>query len=146
LRRFWEVLKTGGKLWLEEEFPIENQENPAQAIWAEKWRILRAVQILTGGLPYQESAPKILAELCRMAGFVAVQWTAHTQVYPPAALDFFQKRLESLLPELSNTGLRLGFMERARELHQQAVLVGSMEVPFTGSGRKTIILLRTWRS
>ena len=30
LRRFWEVLKSGGKLFIEEEFPIERQNTPLQ--------------------------------------------------------------------------------------------------------------------
>ena len=34
LKRFWDVLRTGGKLFVEEEFPIDKKDNPAQGIGA----------------------------------------------------------------------------------------------------------------
>lgn len=51
LRRFWEALKPGGWLFIEEEFPLGQASSPTQAVWAEKWRILKAALILTMFLP-----------------------------------------------------------------------------------------------
>ena len=51
LRRFWEILKTGGRLFVEEEFPINVQNAPAQEVWTEKWRILKSAKILARKLP-----------------------------------------------------------------------------------------------
>jgi ubiquinone/menaquinone biosynthesis C-methylase UbiE len=131
LRRFWQVLKAGGKLFVEEEFPIGRRDTLAQEIWAEKWRILKSAMILAGKFPYNEIAPETLEGLCRIAGFEDVQWTAHAETFRGAGiLDFFQKRLNALLPELSNESLRAGFTELAANLRDKAVQVGGMEVPF----------------
>jgi ubiquinone/menaquinone biosynthesis C-methylase UbiE len=130
LRRFWEVLKSGGKLFVEEEFPVSKQDTPAQQVWAEKWRILKSVMILAGKSPYNEMEPGTLEGLCRLAGFEDTRWTAHTETFrDDKALDFFQKRLDALLTQLPNESLRAGFAELAVMLHNKATQVGGMEVP-----------------
>lgn len=131
LRRFWEVLKVGGKLFVEEEFPVSKQDTPAQEIWAEKWRILKSATMLAGKFPYNEIAPEILAGLCRLAGFEGARWTAHTELYrDDRVLDFFQRRLDALLPQLPNDTLRAGLTEWASLLYKKVAQVGAMEVPF----------------
>ena len=133
LRRFWEVLKIGGKLFVEEEFPISKQDTSAQKIWAEKWRILKSAMILAGKFPYNEIEPVTLERLCRLVGFADVLWTAHRETYPDVkVLDFFQKRLGGLLPQLTNESLRAGFTELAVKVYKRASQSSdnAMEVPF----------------
>ena len=131
LRRFWEVLKSGGKLFVEEEFPVNKQDTPAQQIWAEKWRILKSAMSLVGKFPYHEIEPETLEGLCRLVGFEDTRWTAHTETFRDVkALDFFQKRLDALLTQLPNESLRAGFAELAVMLHKKVIQVGAMEVPY----------------
>lgn len=131
LRRFWEVLKPCGKLFIEEEFPIQKQDTPLQEIWAEKWRILKSSMILAGQSPYNEIEPEILETLCHLVGFQKVEWRGHTEIYHGVeALDFFQKRLDILLKEIPVESLRAGFSEMAIKLRKKAVLAGGMEIPF----------------
>ena len=42
IKRFYEVLKKGGKLLLEEEYPVTHVENERQQIWSSKWGILKS--------------------------------------------------------------------------------------------------------
>jgi ubiquinone/menaquinone biosynthesis C-methylase UbiE len=131
LRRFYEVLSFGGKIFIEEEFPIEEPGTPMQEVWAKKWRILKSATILSNKSPYIEIAPEILARLCGFAGFKEINWTAHTEMYHDLdILNFFRKRLDDLLPELPNDDLRTGFVELAFNLINKATEVGGMEVPF----------------
>lgn len=131
LRRFYDVLKPGGKLYVEEEFPLEMAQTAAQEVWAEKWRILKAAQILTGRLPYNELAPEVLAGLCCLAGFEHVRWEAHAAVYPGEdALDFFRARLDSWMAQLPSDRMRDGFAESAAKLSAKAAQINGMEVPY----------------
>ena len=131
IQRFRDVLKSGGKLFVEEEFPIDKQETPAEEIWAQKWRILKSAMLLAGQFPYQEIAPETLAGLCRQNGFENIQWRAHTENLSGAdTLDFFRKRLDRILVNLSNLNLKTGFVEVATTLQDRANLVGGMEIPF----------------
>lgn len=131
LRRFWEVLKPGGKLFIEEEFPIYKQDTPLQEIWAAKWRILKASMILAGRFPYNEIAPEILQSLCHLAGFENVEWTEHTEVFHDLdVLNFFRKRLDTLLTEIPVENIRAGFTEMANELQNKSKQFGGIEVPF----------------
>ena len=125
------MLRTGGCLTVEEEFPITKACSPTQEVWAEKWRILKAATILTGVLPYTEFAPATLADLCRLAGFDEIEWTAEMHLLQGGgALDFFQRRLDRLLPQLPNDRLRAGFAERAADHRATASRIGGMEIPF----------------
>ena len=131
LKRFWEVLKQSGKLFVEEEFPISKQDTCSQEIWAEKWRILKAGMILAGQSIFNEISSEVLEDLCYLAGFKKVEWTVHSELYTQLeVLDFFQKRLDALTKEMPNENLRIGFSEIALNLRSKAVQAGGMEIPF----------------
>lgn len=131
LHRFREVLKSGGRLFVEEEFAIDGAETPRQELWAEKWRILKSMTLAAGRAPYTEFAPDMLADLCRSVGFRDVKWTASGEVYEGVeVLDFFEQRLERLLAEMPSKALRAGFRQWAVELKKKAERVGGMEIPY----------------
>ena len=131
LKRFHDVLKPGGKLLIEEEFPISKQDTPRQAVWAEKWRILKSAMILAGYFPFNEMEPDLLESLCCLAGFENVEWTQHTEIHQGVeALDFFQKRTDALFKELPVENIRNGFAEMAANVREKARQVGGMEIPF----------------
>ena len=131
LKRFWEVLKVGGKLFIEEEYPTSRRDTQAQAIWSDKWRILKAALVLSGGFPYTEYSPEVLAEICQMAGFKQVRWSSDiTQYEGQDVLAFFQSRLQRLMASIPNENLRIGFSELATELQERVNQIGKMEVPY----------------
>jgi len=131
LQRFYDVLYPGGWLLVEEEFPISCGSAPQQEIWAEKWRILKAVIQLTGGHPYQEIAPQVLEAMCKLVGFQQVRWTADLSTFKePDSLSFFRQRLKRLIPQLQNEELRSGFTELASTLGKKTEQAGGFEVPF----------------
>jgi len=131
LKRFWDVLRAGGKLFVEEEFPIDKIDNPAQGIWAEKWRILKVATILRGGFPYNELQPETLAEMCRAARFEDIQWSASTTFFQGVdSLNYFHTRLKRLLQDIPNPHLKQGLLELASELNQKVAQTGGMEIPY----------------
>lgn len=118
---------------MEEEFPINQRNTPGQEIWSDKWRILKSAMILTGKFPYNEINPITLEKLCKLVGFIDVQWTAHVDFYRDVkVLNFFQKRLDILLSQLNNQSLRSGFSELSMDLFNRASQSHDcvMETPF----------------
>jgi SAM-dependent methyltransferase len=131
LGRFHEVLKPGGELFIEEEFPIDAANSPAQMVWAEKWRILKAALLIVGELPFHEFTPEVLVDSCNTAGFSKIEWEKNTNLLPGQdALDFFHVRLERLMGRFPNQALRMGFREWADALDERAKVAGGMEIPF----------------
>lgn len=131
LQRFWEVLKFDGILFVEDEFPISESDTLSQEVWAEKWRILKSSMLITGQSIFNEISPELLVRLCYLAGFKKVDWTAHSELYPGIeVLDFFQKRLNTLLKAIPNENLRCGFSEMAANLRMKATQAGGIEIPF----------------
>jgi len=131
LQRFWEVLKPGGKLFVEDEFPISSQDKILRQLWIEKWSILKSSMILAGQSPFNEISPELLTDLCYLAGFERVSWVTGSAFYPhDQFLDFFQRRLDTILQAIPNENLRAGYMEMALNLRLKATQVGGLEVPF----------------
>jgi 8-oxo-dGTP pyrophosphatase MutT (NUDIX family)/ubiquinone/menaquinone biosynthesis C-methylase UbiE len=134
LERIRQVLKTDGLLMIEEEFPLERAASPLQALWAEKWRLLRAAQTAVqpgaGETPYREFDPADLSELCRLAGFDPIEPQAAASLVPPDEfLPFFEARLERLLPGLANDELQRGFTAWAARLAEAVRQAGGIEIP-----------------
>jgi SAM-dependent methyltransferase len=132
LRRFYNVLKPGGKLFVEgEEFPIYMCSAPSQEIWVDKWRLLKAGMLLTNQLPYNEIAPKKLLQIGEIVGFSHIRWTRHTSSYPATeALDFVRRRLSSIIPALPNDELREGFIHMMNVVERKMKTINEMEAPF----------------
>lgn len=131
VKRFFEVLKPGSKLLIEEEHPIIKRENEAQQIWSDKWRILKAALFLSGKFPYTEYSPEILADICLMAGFKNVTWESFSTSYEDKeTLTFFWHRLKSYLHLVPNENLRNGLSIMADELQHRFERIGRMEVPY----------------
>jgi hypothetical protein len=87
--------------------------------------------ILVGQSPYNEIAPADLADLCRLVGFKNIDWTEEIETYPNTdVLDFFQKRLDSLLKEIPDENIRIVFAEMATKLRIKAIQFGGMEIPY----------------
>ncbi|MBN2146960.1 MAG: class I SAM-dependent methyltransferase [Anaerolineales bacterium] len=131
LRRFIEVLHPSGWLLIEEEFPLDAAASPPQLVWAEKWRILKALTLLTGGMPYQELHPDTLSAMCLQAGFAPVQWEAGLSDFlGPDSLDFFERRLRAQVPCLGIDDLISGFITLAARLKEKMARAGGMQVPY----------------
>lgn len=131
LTRFHEVLKLGGELFVEEEWPIEFAETPAQQVWAEKWRILKAALLVAGEHILHEFEPESLGKLALATGLSGVEWEKDTSLFSGLdMLRFFHTRLERLMPRFPNEALRSGFQEWAASLDEKVKLAGGMEIPF----------------
>ena len=131
LRRFWQVLRSKGWLFVEEEFPIQSAQGPAQQVWAEKWRLLKAASLLTGRAVYTEFDPAVLAELCQVAGFQEVNWQARSSFLPGVeTLDFFRQRLDAMIQQMPDETLKRGFSSLASGVLEAARQVGGMEIPY----------------
>lgn len=130
LKRMYDVLKTDGILYLREEFPLFRAANPRQAIWAKKWRLLRACELLLGELPYNEIEPEVVAEQLELLQFQCIQLDTWTEAYEgEEALDFFAFRLAGYMKRLPTDDLKAGIEQMAAELQDDLRRVGAMEVP-----------------
>ena len=131
LERFYQVLKPGGKIYIEDEYPISTASTPAQVIWAEKWRILKSASLMIGESPFQEIAPEVLQKICDHLGFTGCQWESGSAVFlDKDGLAFFQLRLSRLLADFPHQQLVDGFRAWERKLLAEYQSIGAMEVPY----------------
>lgn len=130
LNRFKEVLRKGGILYLEEEFPINNIKNERQEIWAEKWRILKTCSNILRKPVYNEMEKDIVIGMIELLGFKVIQGEAGAAGFNIQNwLEFFEYRLERCLQEIKNENLKSGLREESDILINRAKEVGGMEIP-----------------
>jgi len=131
LHKFYEVLKPAGMLYIEEELPFYMAASSAQMIWAEQWRLLKAVQLLSGNRPSNEYQPDVLDALLTSAGFEEVALSDELASLPTSEWwDLFKTRFDHYLDTIESETLRLALNESLLMLEANAHTTGSMEVPY----------------
>jgi ubiquinone/menaquinone biosynthesis C-methylase UbiE len=141
LHKFYEVLKPGGKLYVEEELPHYMAASSAQLIWAEKWRLLKAAQLLSGSKPTNEYQPDILEALVSWVGFKEIEISDEINNLPVAEWwPPFELRLTEYLNALDDETLQAGLSTRNKTLKTKTEQTGSMEVPYF-----ILTALKPWR-
>lgn len=130
LNRFKQVLKLGGMLYMEEEYPINMAANHMQQIWSRKWQLLRAINTLSGELSFNEIAPENLKNILDILGFKDIQYENEvTQIKGEGCLNFFEYRFNKALEKLNNSELAEKLKMERQALKDNAKIAGGMEVP-----------------
>lgn len=131
LRKFYEVLKPGGSLYLEEELPQYMAANPAQNMWAEKWQLIKAAQIISGARPFNEYQPDVLEDLTAACGFEEIKVSDAISTLPVSEwMDFFRSRFDNLLKDIGNETMVSALKDAADQFSIKAQQVGYMEAPY----------------
>ena len=130
LAKFLSVLKPGGKLFIEEEFPISEAIGPTQQSWARIWRVLKSALILVQQkTPSTEYHPEVLSKICGIIGFADVDWEATVRTHE---LGWMKNRLGLLQQYMSGyPAPQVGkmFMYMAENVSSQAQQFGKVDVP-----------------
>jgi ubiquinone/menaquinone biosynthesis C-methylase UbiE len=130
LNRFRQVLKPGGMLYIEEEYPINTAVNSMQQIWSRKWQLLRAANTLLGELSFNEIAPENLKKILNILRFKEVQYKNEvSQITGEDCLSFFVYRFSMALDKLNNSELVGGLRKEGQILKDDAKRAGGMEIP-----------------
>lgn len=131
LHKIYEVLKPGGVLYVEEELPFYMAASPAQMIWAEKWRLLKATQLLSNNRPTNEYQPDLLETLVSQAGFEDIEVSDEIATFLSAEWwDDFKARFENSLGAIDGDSLKAALNENLQTLEENACTTGIMEVPY----------------
>ncbi len=141
LHKFYEVLKPGGTLYIEEELPFYMAASASQAIWAEKSRLRKTTQLLTTGRHANDYQPDVLETLLTQAGFEKVE--VSDEIATIVTADWwadFVHQLTISLDSLNDETLQAGLFARMERLKSAAEQAGSMEAPFI-----TLTALKPWR-
>lgn len=129
IKRFYEVLKKGGKLLLEEEYPVTHVENERQQIWSSKWGILKSTLNLMGNLPFNEINPETLTDLLKLMGFKDIHLEkGNSSFIGDHCLDFFSMRLQRNLKEINQAEYSNALNKISSKLIEKASKAGGMEV------------------
>ena len=130
LAKFLSVLKSGGKLFIEEELPISEAINPAQQSWANIWRVLKsALVLIQQQTPSNEYHPEILNKICEIVGFTNIHWEksvrSHGLSWMEARLAFLEKQ-QPAFPGPKVGGM---FTFLAKNVSDKAQAEGKIDVP-----------------
>lgn len=130
LARFFSVLKPGGKVFIEEEFPISAASGPAQQAWARMWRVFKsALMFIQKRPPSSEYQPEVLRRVFETIGFTDVEWEASVRTH---GLDWLEPRitqLEKYMPGYPSPQIGQMYIHLAKDIRSQAQESGKIEIP-----------------
>lgn len=130
LNKFKSVLKTGGELHIEEEFPINHIENEMQEIWSKKWKVLKSCTSLLGEGVYNEMDPEVLKNILIILGFKNIKYKNSVSKFSGEnCLDFFNLRLNKYLKRFENKTYVKAMEDITAILNESVKKSQGMEIP-----------------
>jgi ubiquinone/menaquinone biosynthesis C-methylase UbiE len=81
LEKMYSVLKPGGLVYFEEEFPLSVAKSPHQKIWANQWQILKELLRKNNQAPNKEISPHALQKMLLHVGFKEVDWDQTENIF-----------------------------------------------------------------
>lgn len=131
LHKFYQVLKPAGMLYIEEELPFYMAASPAQTIWAQQSRLLKAAQMLTGNRSSNEYQPDVLEALVTVTGFVEADVADELMDIPTSEWwEPFQIRFERVVDAIESQALKEALQSNLQKLKENAFSIGRMEIPY----------------
>lgn len=131
LHKFYEVLKPGGQIYLEEELPCSMAASPSQAIWASGRQWMKAAQALSANRQANEFQPDVLESLVSMVGFEDV--TVSDEIKTETARDWWEglnTRMEPYKKQIPSEVIRNELDQSMQALKEKADADKQMDIPF----------------
>ncbi|UYP48473.1 hypothetical protein NEF87_004758 [Candidatus Lokiarchaeum ossiferum] len=131
INRFFHLLKPGGILLIEEEYPIESAKTENQCIWADKWRMLKTALISSGNLPFNEIHPDQLTQILSLLNFIEIEkedglnMLHHSEILP-----LFEYQISGSISSNGDSYLEKGLLKWAGKIKKKIEKLEFMEIPY----------------
>ena len=103
LEKFYEVLKNGGMLLLEDEYPITMAQGDKQELWAEQWSILKKIITQSGQKSFNELDPAIVKKILKDLGFHHIEIEKEEVIlHESEVIPHFQSRMDYYMELISH--------------------------------------------
>ncbi len=130
LKKFFDTLKSGGILLIEEEYPIFSPENQYQKLWANKWKIIKIALISSLNRAYNEIDPQILNEMLKMIGFREIEIEKGFNIqHKTELIPLFHSQLSNIIQNIKNNNLKKEISKMSKKLIKEIEYYESIEIP-----------------
>lgn len=128
---FHRILKEGGRIVIEEDFPHPTKPKQEHKVWTLKWTIERSLQHLCNISHFREISPENLSFALRLLGFNHIEWKLFEGGrLGEHSLDWFDQRAHRYAELLENPVLNRGFVSEIDKLKAELDLHESKFLDF----------------
>lgn len=131
ISRFYNLLKSGGILLIEEEYPIDSAKTENQLIWADKWRMIKTALISSGNLPFNEMHPDNLVRILSLLSFNEIeQEDGFNMLHHSEILPLFEYQITGSISSSRDSHLKKGLIKWAGKIKKKIEQLEFMEIPY----------------
>ena len=131
LTRFYQLLKPGGILLIEEEYPIDCASSENQMIWADKWRMIKTALVSSGNLPFNEIHPDLLSNILKILAFDDIKHEEGlNMLHHSEILPLFDHQIQGCFMSSKDNPLQKGLLKWADRIKKKIRKLEFMEIPY----------------
>lgn len=131
LAEFYRVLKKGGWLIIDDEYPLPKASKPEEEVQVGRWQTYKAVAELVEGEHYTEIYPEELEFAVKLVGFRDVEWKKFEG--PPLseeAMSEWKEEMPEMINKIDDADVKVAFKKAIERIWEKYVNQGGIFPPY----------------
>lgn len=131
LLEFFRVVKHGGWLLIDDEYPLPKASTPKEEVQVKRWQTYKALAELVEGDHYTEIYPEELEFAAKFTGFKDVEWKKFEGgPLSEEVMNEWSELMSNLLNEIDNKDLRIAFKKLVERIQDEYRIHGGVFPPY----------------
>lgn len=131
LSEFFRVVKQGGWLLIDDEYPLPKASTPKEEVQVKRWQTYKALAELIEGDHYMEIYPEELEFAAKFTGFKNVEWKRFKGgPLSEEVMNEWSEAMSKMLNELADEGLKIAFGKVVERIWEEYLNHGGVFPPY----------------
>lgn len=131
LSEFYRILKKGGWLIIDDEYPLPKASKPEQEVQVKRWQTYKAVAELVNGEHYTEIYPEELEFAAKLVGFKNVELKKFEGgPLSEEAMNEWKEEMPGLINEIEDEDLKMAFKKIVERIWKRYKEQGGIFPPY----------------
>jgi SAM-dependent methyltransferase len=131
LSEFYRILKKGGWLIIDDEYPLPKASKPEQEVQVKRWQTYKAIAELVNGEHYTEIYPEELEFAAKLVGFKNVELKKFEGgPLSEEAMNEWKEEMPGLINEIEDEDLKMAFKKIVERIWKRYKEQGGIFPPY----------------
>jgi len=131
LSEFFRVIKKGGWLLIDEEYPLPKVLTPKEEVQVKRWQTYKALAELVEGDHYTEIYPEELEFTAKFAGFKDIEWKSFEGgPLSEEVMNEWSEAMSKMLNEIDDEDLKAAFRKIVERIWEEYLNHGGVFPPY----------------
>ncbi|MFX0203860.1 MAG: class I SAM-dependent methyltransferase [Candidatus Hodarchaeota archaeon] len=131
LSEFFRVIKKGGWLLIDDEYPLPKVTTPKEEVQVKRWQTYKSLAELVEGEHYTEIYPEELEFVTKLVGFKDIEWKRFEGApLSQEVMNEWNEAISKMLNELDDEDLKVAFKKIVERIWEEYKNQGGVFPPY----------------